>query len=152
LPAIGVLVAYAGGSVLLALPAFTLAQMAEASGCIAVFCGGLTIGNTTASCAALRFHGGGRPAPRAGHVHDHRWHARGADPGVEQPRLPHAEQIFAIMIDTVILNMFAHGLTSLPGATWYAWHAAGLGRAGAPELQAVADLPVRIPHRAVADA
>jgi NhaP-type Na+/H+ or K+/H+ antiporter len=67
---------------------------------------------------------------------------------VEQRTVPHAEEIFAITIGTVILSVFAHGLTALPGARWYARHTAGLSRAETrPELQAVTELPVRIPHR-----
>jgi sodium/hydrogen antiporter len=67
---------------------------------------------------------------------------------IEHPMIPHGEEIFAIAIGTVMLSVFAHGLTALPGARWYAAHVAGLSEAAArPELAAVTELPVRIPHR-----
>lgn len=67
---------------------------------------------------------------------------------VEQQAVPHAEEIFALAVGTVLLSVFAHGLTALPGVAWYARHAGGMGEdLSRPEMQAVTDLPVRIPHR-----
>jgi sodium/hydrogen antiporter len=72
---------------------------------------------------------------------------------IEQRAIPHAEEIFAIAIGTVIVSVFAHGLTALPGARWYAGHVGSLGAGTArPELAAVTELPVRIRHRKTAGA
>jgi NhaP-type Na+/H+ or K+/H+ antiporter len=193
-------------AVALALLAFAAAQMVGASGFIAAFCGGLTIGNAHRTfCArlydfaeaegqllalitfmtiggmlvvpmfarfdlaaftyaivsltlvrlvpvALSLAGSGVTARTALFLG---WFGpRGlasivfAVVVIEQQAVPHAEEIFAVTIGTVILSVFAHGLTALPGAHWYARHAAGLEAAEArPELQTVTELPVRIPHR-----
>jgi len=225
-PAIGIGIAYLGGglvdravragwmdhtfqelsAVALALLTFSVAQMFEASGFIAAFCGGLTLGNVHRTVGARLYDfaeaegqllalvtfmtiGGMLVAPilarfdmtalayavlsltlvrlvpvavsLAGSGVTPRttlflgWFGpRGlasivfAVIVVEQQAVPHAEEIFAITVGTVILSVFAHGLTALPGAHWYARHAAGLtGAAMRPELQTVAELPVRIPHR-----
>ena len=226
-PAIGIGIAYAGGilvnkaaragwmdhvfqelsTVALALLTFALAEMVDASGFIATFCAGLTVGNAHRTLCARLYDfaeaegqllalvtfmtiGGMLVAPifarfdmaalayalisltlvrlvpvavsLAGSGVTARtmlflgWFGpRGlasivfAVVVIEQQAVPHADEIFAITIGTVILSVFAHGLTALPGANWYARHTAGLSAAEAPpELQAVAELPVRIPHRA----
>ena len=225
-PAIGIAVAALGGSVVrwavragwmdhvfqqlalvaLALLAFALAQIVEASGFIAAFCGGLAMGNLhRALCGrlydfaeaegqllalvtfmtiggmlvqpvvarldgavliyaalsltvvrivpvAISLLGSGLTLPTTAFVG---WFGpRGLASIVfavivaEGQAVPHAEEIFAVAIGTVIVSVFAHGVTALPGAHWYARHAAGLSGAGSrPELQPVTELPVRIPHR-----
>ena len=193
-------------AVALALLAFAIAETLGASGFIAAFCGGLTIGNVhrticarlydfaeaegqllalvtfmtiggmlvepifaTLSGAALLYGvlsltvvralpvaasllGSGvtaRTTPFLG------WFGpRGLATIVfavvvaEQQAVPHAEEIFAVAVGTVLLSVFAHGLTALPGVDWYARHVGGMGEdADHPEMQAVTELPVRIPHR-----
>lgn len=67
---------------------------------------------------------------------------------VERKVFPHANEIFAITIGTVVLSVFAHGLTALPGAHWYGGVAEKLGAdRSCAELQHVHDHPLRIPHR-----
>ena len=56
------------------------------------------------------------------------------------------EAIFTIVIMTVLLSVFAHGLTAWPGASWYAEHADGMRakEPDCPELVPVSEMPVRV--------
>ena len=65
----------------------------------------------------------------------------------EQP--PGAHLIFHIVITTVLMSVFAHGLSAFPGANWYATHSDELRqREGEmPEHAMVEEIPVRLPHR-----
>ena len=62
--------------------------------------------------------------------------------------IAHREEIFGIVIATVLMSVFAHGLTAVPGAARYAAHAEAM-KVGPdmPEHMPVTELPVRIPHR-----
>lgn len=53
-------------------------------------------------------------------------------------------EIFAITITTVLLSIFAHGLTALPGANWYAARTEKMKEEpDMPELASVTEMPVR---------
>jgi NhaP-type Na+/H+ or K+/H+ antiporter len=53
-------------------------------------------------------------------------------------------EIFAITITTVLLSVFAHGLTALPGANWYAARTEKMKEEpDMPELASVTEMPVR---------
>ena len=64
------------------------------------------------------------------------------------------EEIFTIVIATVLLSVFAHGLSAWPGANWYAARAEEMkgepGMPGMPEIEElvpVTEMPVRVPYR-----
>ena len=64
------------------------------------------------------------------------------------------EEIFTIVIATVLLSVFAHGLSAWPGANWYAVRAEEMkgepGMPGMPEIEElvpVTEMPVRVPYR-----
>ncbi|HYA33666.1 MAG TPA: cation:proton antiporter [Candidatus Bathyarchaeia archaeon] len=62
---------------------------------------------------------------------------------LEEPALaPVAPQIAAIVLMTVILSVFAHGISARPGAAVYARSVAAMD-SNAPERRAVAQLPAR---------
>ena len=60
-------------------------------------------------------------------------------------------EIFTIVIATVLLSVFAHGLSAWPGANWYAARAEEMkGEPGMPEMEElvpVTEMPVRVPYR-----
>ena len=55
--------------------------------------------------------------------------------------LPHREEILGVVMVTVLLSVFAHGLSAVPGADWYSKHAVGRKR----------DAPDAGEHRPVAE-
>jgi NhaP-type Na+/H+ or K+/H+ antiporter len=62
---------------------------------------------------------------------------------LEEPALaPVAPQIATIVLVTVILSVFAHGISAQPGASWYARKVAAMD-SDAPELRAVSQRPAR---------
>ncbi|MFB6276346.1 MAG: cation:proton antiporter [Halothece sp.] len=65
---------------------------------------------------------------------------------LEREAVQAQEVIFPVMVITVLLSVFAHGLTAFPASQWYAKH---MERADAdqPELASVEELPVRLPWR-----
>ncbi len=68
---------------------------------------------------------------------------------VENSVLRQREEIFLVVLVTVAMSIVAHGVTAFPGAGWYARHTESYRHvAGAAEHQAVAEMPVRIRHRA----
>ncbi len=66
---------------------------------------------------------------------------------VEEACLPAGEEIITIVMTTVLLSVFAHGVTAYPGAVWYARRveAAGPDECKA-EIVEVTEMPVRIRH------
>lgn len=55
------------------------------------------------------------------------------------------ENILVVAVTTVLLSVFAHGLTAYPLAKWYADRAETMKREpGLAELEAVSEMPVRI--------
>ena len=66
---------------------------------------------------------------------------------VEEACLPAGEEIITIVMTTVLLSVFAHGVTAYPGAVWYARRveAAGPDECKA-EMVEVTEMPVRIRH------
>jgi NhaP-type Na+/H+ or K+/H+ antiporter len=65
---------------------------------------------------------------------------------LERVQVEGREAIFTIVIMTVLLSVFAHGLTAWPGASWYAEHADGMRakKPDCPELIPVSEMPVRV--------
>ncbi|MGI9335295.1 MAG: cation:proton antiporter [Gammaproteobacteria bacterium] len=83
---------------------------------------------------------------------------------VEQFELEGAETVLTVVLLTVLVSIYAHGVTANPGARWYARRAetftgAALGpktvasedasgdSSGVPEHAGVSEMPVRLPHR-----
>ncbi|MFQ6022129.1 MAG: cation:proton antiporter [Acidiferrobacterales bacterium] len=66
---------------------------------------------------------------------------------VEESELLGRETILVIVMTTVVLSVFAHGLTAYPGANWYAARFAERKRKrDVPEHQTVSEMPVRLPE------
>ena len=62
------------------------------------------------------------------------------------------EEIFATMTVTVLLSVFAHGLTAWPASRWYSAHSEKMREApGMPELAPVNEMPVRLSMMPEAD-
>lgn len=57
------------------------------------------------------------------------------------------EQILSIVVSTVLLSIFAHGLSAFPGANWYAQRVEKDKSLPTAEHQTVAEMPVRLPYR-----
>jgi len=53
------------------------------------------------------------------------------------------------MVITVLISIFAHGITAFPGTIWYANRIAGKKDIHhlMPEMNPVAELPVRLPWK-----
>ena len=67
---------------------------------------------------------------------------------LERANIAGREEIFAIVIATVLLSVFAHGVTALPGTNWYAGRAEEMqAEPDMAEFVPVSEMPVRIPHR-----
>lgn len=65
---------------------------------------------------------------------------------LQRVNLPTRELIFTVVILTVVLSVFAHGLTAAPASKWYASHAEGMRktRPDCPELQPAPEIRPRI--------
>lgn len=63
---------------------------------------------------------------------------------LDQSAIAGRELIFSVMVITVLLSVFAHGLTAFPAANWYGAHMEQAS-ADMPEMKLVHDLPVRLP-------
>ena len=67
---------------------------------------------------------------------------------VEEVALPGREIIFSIMIVTVLLSVFAHGLTAVPAANAYGAHAETMkDEPDLPEMKQVGEMPVRVSYQ-----
>ena len=67
---------------------------------------------------------------------------------LERANIAGREEIFAIVIATVLLSVFAHGLTAAPGTNWYALRAEEMkAEPDMAEFVPVTEMPVRIPYR-----
>ncbi len=66
---------------------------------------------------------------------------------LERVQVQGRETIFTIVIITVLLSVFVHGLSAWPGAGWYADHADTMRTKvpDCPELVPVSEMPVRVP-------
>ncbi len=65
---------------------------------------------------------------------------------VEESSLPGREVILVIVVVTVLLSVFGHGLTAYPGAKWYGRRVEKSGRKpGTGENLPVSEMPVRLP-------
>ena len=68
---------------------------------------------------------------------------------LERVSIQEQDEIFSIVIMTVLISVFAHGLSALPGASWYASRA-GEMRMQEPdcsELAPATEMRVRIPYK-----
>ncbi len=66
---------------------------------------------------------------------------------VKSSVLDGGEEIFHVVLVTVLLSVVAHGVTAHPGSVWYSRHTEGLHRE-AGEHREVDEMPVRIRHAA----
>ena len=59
------------------------------------------------------------------------------------------EQILAVVTVTVLMSVFAHGVTAYPGASWYGAHAEDMKTVDpdCAEGRPVSEMPLRHPHR-----
>lgn len=68
---------------------------------------------------------------------------------LNQENLQGSELIFTTMVITVLMSVFAHGITAYPGSIWYANRIANQKdlHDQMPEMNPVAELPVRLPWK-----
>ena len=68
---------------------------------------------------------------------------------VQDSSLPGKETIMAVVVATVVLSVFAHGLTALPGVSWYAGRYEEMAdqHHEMPEAVEVEEIPTRIRRR-----
>ena len=66
---------------------------------------------------------------------------------LEEKGLAGGGVLFDVMAVTVLVSVFAHGLSAYPGASWYGRKIGDCGE-GMVEMRPVAELPVRLPWRA----
>ncbi|MEP6464522.1 MAG: cation:proton antiporter [Frankiaceae bacterium] len=62
----------------------------------------------------------------------------------ETAHVPDAHQVFAVAAWTILLSVYAHGLTATPLSAWYGRRMSVQGTSG-PERQDISALPVRLP-------
>lgn len=69
---------------------------------------------------------------------------------LERVNVPGRDVMFTVVILAVVLSVFAHGLTAVPGSNWYARHADRMRtkRPDCPELQSAPEIRPRIQGRA----
>ncbi len=65
---------------------------------------------------------------------------------VSESILGGGEEIFSVVLVTVLLSVLLHGITSYPGAVWYSKHTEKFSPEDAMELQPVPEMRVRIRH------
>ncbi len=64
---------------------------------------------------------------------------------VEGSAIMSTDLVFAVVVFTVLVSIVAHGLTAIPGATWYARHADKMrDEPDTPELQLTSEMPLRL--------
>jgi NhaP-type Na+/H+ or K+/H+ antiporter len=66
---------------------------------------------------------------------------------VEKTQLAEREIILTIVVLTVFISIFAHGITAYSGTKWYAKKLKHESQSSAQEHLNVSEMPVRIPHR-----
>lgn len=68
---------------------------------------------------------------------------------VEEEKLASSDLIFTTMVITVLISIFAHGLTAVPGANWYANRISDKQDTSGqmPEHKSVPEMAVRLPWR-----
>ena len=68
---------------------------------------------------------------------------------VEEDNLSNSDIIFATMVVTVLISIFAHGLTAVPGANWYGdrMNDKQATKGQMPEHKPVPEMAVRLPWR-----
>ncbi|MEM8723226.1 MAG: hypothetical protein AAGE84_28735 [Cyanobacteria bacterium P01_G01_bin.39] len=68
---------------------------------------------------------------------------------LEKENLPGQELIFTTMVITVLMSVFAHGLTAFPGVNWYANRISNKKHLHStmPEMKPVNEMPVRLPWK-----
>jgi NhaP-type Na+/H+ or K+/H+ antiporter len=66
---------------------------------------------------------------------------------LEKVNISGRDEIFSITITTVLMSVFLHGLSALPGANWYAARAEKMKEEpDMPELAPVTEMPVRLTY------
>jgi len=60
--------------------------------------------------------------------------------------VPHHEEVFQVVMLTVLFSVFAHGMTAAPLAKWFSNYVNKKGEEGMEELKEGPDLPVRLPY------
>ena len=65
---------------------------------------------------------------------------------LEKSKVPHREEIFPVIIVTVVMSVLAHGLTAVPGAKMYARVLERLRNDGLHEHGEVTEHRVKIRH------
>lgn len=67
---------------------------------------------------------------------------------LDREMIENRQEIFVIVTVTVLISVFAHGLTAYPGSRWYAARMEGtVAVPGAAEHEEVEPMPVRLPFR-----
>ncbi|MDX1522895.1 MAG: cation:proton antiporter, partial [Anaerolineae bacterium] len=67
---------------------------------------------------------------------------------VEEANLAGEGQIFTVMVTTVLLSVFAHGLTAWPAANWYGAKTEAMkDEPEMPELMTVSEMPARMSYQ-----
>ena len=62
---------------------------------------------------------------------------------LEESAVPGKDVILSVVMTTVLLSIFAHGITASAGSNWYAQHTQGVD-SDSPEHEPVNEMPVRI--------
>ena len=63
---------------------------------------------------------------------------------IRESTVPHGDQIAAIAVTTILISVFAHGITASPLALWYARQSAqSKHRPGMPEHKKISEMPIR---------
>ena len=65
---------------------------------------------------------------------------------VEESSIAGGDLILSVVMTTVLLSVFAHGLTAVPAANWYAAFTKRAHKQAAEHVH-VQEMPVRIPSR-----
>lgn len=64
---------------------------------------------------------------------------------LEGSSVPGRDVILSAVMTTVLVSVFAHGLTAVPGTKWYAQYTQRADLAAAEHMQ-VEEMPVRLPY------
>ncbi|NCF69380.1 MAG: sodium:proton antiporter [Chloroflexi bacterium] len=62
---------------------------------------------------------------------------------VMEEDLPGESLIYGVVMLTVLISIFAHGVTAAPGAKWYAQQVEGVAESEGTEMQEVPEMPIR---------
>ena len=65
---------------------------------------------------------------------------------LEAVNVPHHEEVFQVVMLTVLFSVFAHGMTAAPLAGWFSNYVQKNAKEGMEELKPGPDIPVRLPY------